>query len=361
MILTEPVFQPEALQTHKSLPAYKSGAVARIAGMPVATLRIWEQRYQAVRPVTAASGHRLYSSADVERATLLRRLTEKGHAIGLLAALETEQMREMEIAPNQTMSVIRPELQQQLALRVVVVGQALASRVQRLIDRQPLGSGLQVVAVFETLDEAAEAADLARHSVKPHVDLLLWQSASLQPDSRHELRAAQTAWHAPAAAVLYRFSSAAGRAELIDAGAAVLYEPVDDVSLGQWLATLHRAKTPPEVHVTPSEPITPSTKNLSQQTVHPPRFGDVALTRFAGLSSSLACECPSHLAELLMQVSYFETYSSECAHKNASDQQLHAYLQQVAGTARMLFEAALEQVAIAEGLPLPRAPIDSFI
>jgi len=33
---------------------------------------------------------------------------------------------------------------------------------------------------------------------------------------------------------------------------------------------------------------------------------------------------------------------------------VHAYLQQVAGTARMFFENALERVAIAEGLPLPQ-------
>ena len=39
--------------------------------------------------------------------------------------------------------------------------------------------------------------------------------------------------------------------------------------------------------------------------------------------------------------------------------QLHAYLQQVAGTARMLFEKALERVAIAEGLPLPHVPAAS--
>jgi hypothetical protein len=85
----------QAPQVNKAQPTFRAGAVARIAGMPVATLRIWEQRYQAVRPNTATSGHRLYWSADVERATLLRRLTAQGHAIGLLASLETGQMREM--------------------------------------------------------------------------------------------------------------------------------------------------------------------------------------------------------------------------------------------------------------------------
>ena len=85
MTYAKGVFEQEAAQANMPRPSFRSGAVARIAGMPVATLRIWEQRYQAVRPITAASGHRLYMAADVERVTLLRRLTQQGHAIGLLA------------------------------------------------------------------------------------------------------------------------------------------------------------------------------------------------------------------------------------------------------------------------------------
>ncbi|PTT75507.1 hypothetical protein DBR42_28750, partial [Pelomonas sp. HMWF004] len=81
--MPEPTTPTEAIQ-----PCYRSGAVARMAGMPVATLRIWEQRYQAVRPSTAASGHRLYSAADVQRVLLLRQLTGQGHAIGAIAALD---------------------------------------------------------------------------------------------------------------------------------------------------------------------------------------------------------------------------------------------------------------------------------
>ncbi|MSP35695.1 MAG: MerR family transcriptional regulator [Limnohabitans sp.] len=358
MTFAKSLFQQEASQANKPQPTFRSGAVARIAGMPVATLRIWEQRYQAVRPVTAASGHRLYSSSDVERATLLRRLTAQGHAIGLLATLETEQMREMLHAPQITMPANRPVAQKQLAMRVVVMGQALSSRLQRLIDRQPLGSALQMVAVFDTLVEATEAA---QHSVKPPVDLMLWQATSLHTGAWQELRVAQNAWQAPAVAVVYRFSSAAGRAELNGAGASILYEPLDDESLGQWLASLNRAKTQTDEIASAIDLTISNAESLAKQSILPPRFGDTALIQFAGLSSKIVCECPSHLAELLLQVSYFEKYSSDCANRSAADAQLHTYLQQVAGTARMLFEKALEQVAIAEGLPLPLVPTASSV
>src|SRR6476469_8045320 len=73
-------------------PGFRSTAVARMAGMPVATLRVWEQRYRAVGPGTAPSGHRLYSAADVERVVLLRQLTGQGHAIGSLATMTMDQL-----------------------------------------------------------------------------------------------------------------------------------------------------------------------------------------------------------------------------------------------------------------------------
>jgi len=319
--------------------------------MPVATLRIWEQRYQAVRPNTAASGHRLYSSADVERATLLRRLTAQGHAIGLLASLETEQMREMTRAPE-VPQANWVEAHLQSSLKIVVVGQSLASRLQRLFYLQPFGLKVQLVGVFDSLAASAKAAG---QSDETTADILILQAGSLQTGVHQELRSAQDAWRAPSAAVFYRFSSAAARAELTNVGVEVLSEASDDKSLRQWLASLQRndAQQIKVAGVRSSIPTLP--RDLKEQTVSPPLFDDTTLTEFAGLSTKVACECPSHLAELLLQVSSFEKYSSECVNKSAADAQLHAYLQHVAGSARMLFENALEKVAIAEGLPLQPA------
>jgi len=46
---------------------YSIGAVARMVGVPPATLRTWEERYRIVEPVRSEGGHRLYSRLDVER------------------------------------------------------------------------------------------------------------------------------------------------------------------------------------------------------------------------------------------------------------------------------------------------------
>lgn len=183
------------------LPRFRMSAVARMLGMPVQTLRVWQRRHALVTPARSASGQRLYSAAQVQRLALLRQLTQCGHAIGTLATLSAE-----------------------------------------------------------ALQGVAQA-------------------------------------HAQA---------------------------------------LRQATAPP-----PPEPATE---------VPPRRWSDAALADFAGLSSTLACECPKHLAQLLMRLSAFEDYSAQCESLSPEDAALHAYLRQVSAQSRQAFEAALERVALHERL-----------
>jgi DNA-binding transcriptional MerR regulator len=316
-------------------PRFRSGAVARMAGMPVATLRVWEQRYRAVSPGTSASGHRLYSAADVQRVLLLRQLTARGHAIGAIAGLDAAQLAQVAQGPGDGLPrAARPASG---ALRVVVVGLALAARLQRPAVGLRLSRPPQVVAQFESLAEAATAP-----GGQP-VDLLLWQSPSLPTGLPAELAAAQAAWPASRAAVVYRFGSAGARRAVMAEGSLLLREPADDEALGAWLASVQAAVPEPQPGLAPA---------LLQSTIPPRRYDDATLTAMAGLSPSLACECPRHVAELLMQLASFEAYSASCQHRSPADAELHAYLQQVAGESRHLFEAALERVARHEGLTL---------
>jgi len=61
---------------------YSISAVGRMVGLPVATIRTWEDRYELVVPERSASGHRLYSRAQVEQL----RFTMDRMAEGLTAA-----------------------------------------------------------------------------------------------------------------------------------------------------------------------------------------------------------------------------------------------------------------------------------
>jgi hypothetical protein len=48
----------------------------------------------------------------------------------------------------------------------------------------------------------------------------------------------------------------------------------------------------------------------------------------------------------------FEQYSHDCLNKSSEDAHIHAYLSSVSGSARALFESALEMVAQHEGIDL---------
>ena len=70
-------------------------SVAERTGLTPDVIRIWERRYQAVAPDRTASNQRLYSDDDVERLALLKRITDSGRRISIVANLSNEELRQM--------------------------------------------------------------------------------------------------------------------------------------------------------------------------------------------------------------------------------------------------------------------------
>lgn len=67
---------------------YPIKAAAELAGLSTETLRAWERRHGAIHPVRDAQGRRLYDPATIERLSRLHRLTDRGHPVRDLAALD---------------------------------------------------------------------------------------------------------------------------------------------------------------------------------------------------------------------------------------------------------------------------------
>lgn len=61
---------------------FRINRVAETTGIPEATLRAWERRYQVPKPARTPSGYRLYSQQDVAQVRRMRELCEKGLAPG---------------------------------------------------------------------------------------------------------------------------------------------------------------------------------------------------------------------------------------------------------------------------------------
>lgn len=65
---------------------------SQLSGVATATIRAWEKRYQVVTPARAENMHRLYSETDIEKLSLLAKLTDFGQNIGKIARLDREEL-----------------------------------------------------------------------------------------------------------------------------------------------------------------------------------------------------------------------------------------------------------------------------
>ena len=328
---------------------HRSGAVARMLRMPVATLRVWERRYGLTQPKLSPSGHRLYSADDVRRLVLLKQLTDLGHAVGSLAPLDMPQLQRVASTHAHALAATQKgersdaaRLPPVRAWRLAVIGAALGTRLQRPALLRRLG---QPVVLLGPFDDAAQAAAALRGS---DLDALLIHEPHLHLGWLASIDAAAPAFAGVPKAVLYGFAADPVCEALATAGLVLLREPQPDAVVAQWLHSLSMATAAPQ----------PVAHKLAPSTdpVPPRRWDDAALADFAGQSSTIACECSRHVAELLVQLSHCEAYSAECEHRSAADAELHAYLRQVAAASRARFEAALEHVALHEGLMLPLSP-----
>ena len=311
--------------------------------MPVATLRVWERRYGLVQPKLSPSGQRLYSADDVRRLALLKQLTDLGHAIGSLAPLDMPQLQGVASTHAYALAATQKRERPEEALlpgvwRVAVIGAALGIRLRRPALLRRLGRPVMLLGPFS---DAAQVAAALQGSA---MDALLIQEPQLHEGWLASFQAAAPALAAVPKAVLYGFAAESVCDALATAGMALLREPQTDTVLAQWLRGLCAATGPMPVALDGA---------VASVAVSPRRWNDAALADFAGLSSTIACECPRHVADLLMQLARFEAYSAECEQRSPADAELHTYLRQVAAASRARFEAALEHVALHEGLILP--------
>lgn len=313
------------------------GAVAKVTGIPVSTLRIWELRHGAFAPSKTTGKHRLYSQEDVRKAGLLKQLSRQGHGIGTIAPLDAatlEGLRQSEGAlPGQPPAAEAPA---HGAVSLAVVGPALAERIgSEKFARQLPDCALRLTQRFADLAQAGAAAC----PEKP--DILLVKVNTLHDSVGHEIGQLAAARGAAHTLVVYGFAQEAVLRGMRAAGIMVRREPVSDYELAELIRSALLAHKAAGLHGAPADSPVPAR-----------RYSDETLARVARISTSVRCECPRHVAELITQLASFEQYSQECVSENEADAQLHACLHAIGGSARALFERALEMVARHERISL---------
>ncbi len=312
------------IQNQSAAATYRSGTAARLAGIPVATLRMWERRYRVVGPQTSARGHRRYAAEDVSRLALIKSLVDLGHPIGTVASLPEETLREMRAAAGAAVTAPRAA-PPRAPTRVAIVGEALCAQASAAGT-----ASMRVVAACADRTQAAEALRDVR------ADVLAIELPSLRDDAVDLVETLAALVGARQAIVAYRFATESALHQLRRRGHVVAHAPIGLAEIVS-LAGGFEAGAAPLAAAPPA-----------------PRFDERALVRFSRVASTVRCECPKHVADLLLSLGAFERYSAECENRSPADAELHRHLGRVAGHARLLFEEALIRVAQAEGIELPQ-------
>ena len=316
---------------------YRSGVAARLSGVPVDTLRIWERRYSVIGPQLSSGRQRLYSLADIRRLAVIKQLVDMGHPIGTVASLSKDELLAMQAA-TRSLHDHRPARgapAERSETRVALVGPMM---VGEHFIKALSGGALRVTGHCADLDKAVLALKEVRAEIAI-IDLLTMNDADIG-----RVTSVKAACGAESAIVLYRFAPSALIRSMRMAGHAVARSTSDPAEIEAICLSVMRQ---PRLDAVEHRRLLQTGQPL------PPRFDESSLAKLSSASRTIECECPKHLVELVVSLGGFERYSAECASRSPSDVVLHLELQRASGLARSIMEQALERVAIAEGMELP--------
>lgn len=314
-------------KSNRKSEGYRIGAVSRLTGISADNLRIWERRYQAVTPARTDSGDRHYSAEDVDRLKLMKMLVDAGDSISSIAALNDVQLQKR-LATNQP--AITPNTDEPCSL--VVIGESLSKSMEASADL------LTQVTLVQCFNNAASfQAQAPAHENGLKADVLVIEQPTLHVDTAIKINDWINQLQAHTAIVIYRFAARDALKRLPAAKCITLRAPVDAMTIQKQCINRTAARTAitSDPHALPY---------VTGEVIPARQFDDETLARLAECSTTVKCECPLHLSELISSLSAFEKYSNECESRNTRDAALHSYLNETASRARYMIETALSKV-----------------
>ncbi len=282
-------------------------------------------------PLRTDGGSRLYTEEDISRLALIKHLTDSGDAIGTVASLS---LTELEKRVDMMGRGVRLEPAQPETTRIAVVGHALTARVARY--KGELGE-LKLVGIFRDTDHLRD--QLETHDT----DIVVVEIPYIKSNTSTEIEQLINDTGATGAVIVYGFGSRRHIRRLRMLPVVTLRAPADIADLKRACMVASASGSFFKSEHQPRGGTMPSN-------IPPRRYSDDKLARIATLSTTVECECPHHLADLVLSLVSFEHYSADCVNENESDAALHRYLHATTAQARSQLETALARLVEVEGL-----------
>ena len=316
---------------------FKIGAVARLTGISVHTLRKWEDRYRAVTPQRTEGGERVYSRTDLKRLAYIKRLAETGMALREIGRLSLEELEHTwEQAGESQVTAIASAVPDKVSF--AILGDVLPALLER---RGPAAARLRVIAAADSSEQLLDMLG------EKDVDVLVYECPSVGPHTDDAVAALLERLPVRAAIVVYGFGSRGHLAALRKPNVTVMRAPIDLDELDYIARGLLFG-----VAAIARDATTGSVWALADDEIPEPKLARETVARIALSAPRMRCECPHHLADIVLGLRAFEDYSKECENRNEEDAALHHSLWRSAATARAIFEDAIVRVAEAEGINL---------
>ncbi|MFK8041468.1 MerR family transcriptional regulator [Congregibacter sp.] len=304
-------------------PLYGIGTVARLTGLKPDTLRVWERRYGLGASHKSATGRRQYTQSDLEHLQLVASLVNDGARIGEIAKSERKTLemllKQRGVRGRGADAAVKP--------RAVFLGVALCDWLDK---HQGCVSNVNAhLARTELADINEDAFDAIEEN-----DVLVVECGSLGSAQVAKLQSFQRAGVASRIIVAYRFGNEHWLEELDKSDIAVMEFPPDSGKLAFEIA---RGVAESSIHT--------GETNLGELMPGKARqFQSAELAAAANLKSTLDCECPKHISDLITALANFEEYSASCSIDNWHDAAVHSCIYAYTGQARHLMEKALQAV-----------------
>lgn len=304
--------------------------ISRLSGVPAATIRMWERRYAALTPSRSPAGGRLYSRSDVVRLALLKQLVDRGHAIGTIAGLPEPKLQQLAAESGPAAVAAAP-------CRVAAVGDTLPPRLKTAAATLPQ---VRWGGAYDSVKRLMAQAD------DEPFDAVIAEITTLGPVQAAQLLDLVRTARPRLIIVIYAFGAERDLAQLRIDPILLLKGRMDAAQLLR-ICLLGLSQQP--------QGDKPSFDALVSRGAPAPLYSEKDLAELAASPSTIRCECPRHLSDLLLSLGAFERYSISCQNLNEQDAAVHAMLRNVSGHARALLEEGLRRAIAHEGsLTIPR-------
>ena len=251
---------------------YRIGLTTQITGIRPETLRAWERRYEVVKPIRTDAGDRLYTQADIDRLLLIKKLVDNGDAISAVANLNIENLEKRISSCKTAISSVGKN-----DLNFILLGRTI-------LDKKSLDS-----MRLNMIDVVQDPRNI-KSNYHCKIDFVIAEVPTVNQGTFQMIQKILKQSKASKLLCAYDFGKESDIATLTSQDTGTISLPLNHSDITNWCSD--------------------NFPNYMQSTSTDRLLTDQDISNIVSAGSTINCECPRHLCDLIHNLSAFEKYSA---------------------------------------------------